>query len=59
MKVPAMSAPMLTPAAASREKDDGRKAWRHMMRRSERPFDRAMVMKSSCRVLIRSERSSR
>ena len=50
---------MLTPEAASSEKDEGRKAWRHMIRREDMPLDRAMVMKSSCRVLIRSERNSR
>ena len=50
---------MLTPAAASSENDDGRKAWRHMMDRLPRPLDRAMVMKSSCSVLMRSDRNSR
>ena len=50
---------MVTPAEASSEMDDGRSAWRHMMRRSDRPFDRAMVMKSSCRVEMRSFRSRR
>ncbi len=59
MNVPAMRAPMLTPAAARSEKDEGRKAWRHMIRREERPLDRAMVMKSSWSVLMRSERNSR
>ena len=59
MKVPAIRPPMVTPADASREMEDGRRAWRHMMRRSDRPFDRAMVMKSSCRVEIRSLRSNR
>ena len=50
---------MLMPAAASSEKLDGRKAWRHMIRRFDRPLERAMVMKSCWRVLMRSERSSR
>ena len=59
MKAPASRAPMFTPAAASREKVEGRKAWRAITRLGDRPFERAMVMKSSCRVAIRSERSSR
>ncbi len=54
-----MRPPMVTPAAANREKVDGRKACRAMIRSGERPFDRAMVMKSSCSVEMRSERSSR
>lgn len=50
---------MFTPAAARREKVEGRKAWRAITRLGDRPFERAMVMKSSCRVANRSERSSR
>jgi hypothetical protein len=59
MNVPAIRAPMLTPAPARSEKVEGRKAWRHMMKREDSPFDRAMVMKSSCNVLIRSDLSRR
>src|SRR5580693_6032185 len=54
-----MRLPMVTPAEASSEMEEGRNAWRHMMRRSERPLDRAMVMKSSCRVEMRSFRKRR
>ncbi len=59
MNVPAIRPPMVTPADASSEMEDGRRAWRHMMRRSESPFERAMVMKSSCSVEMRSFRSNR
>ena len=57
MKVPAMRLPMVTPAEANSEMDDGRSACRHMMRRSLSPLERAIVMKSSCSVEIRSFRS--
>ena len=50
---------MVTPAEARREIDEGRSAWRHMMRRSDNPFERAIVMKSSCRVEMRSFLSRR
>ena len=50
---------MLTPAAPSSATDDGRKAWRHMMRRWLMPLERAIVMNSSCRVAMRSLRRTR
>ena len=56
---PPMSVPKLRPATVSRVRLDGRSAWRQRMRRSEMPFARAMVMKSSCSVAIMSLRSRR
>ena len=50
---------MLRPADASIENEDGRSACLTIMYLVDRPFDFAMVMKSSCSVLIRSPRSSR
>ncbi len=56
---PPISAPTLSPATVSRVRLDGRSAWRKSTRLGLMPFAFAVVMKSSCRVAIMSERSSR
>ncbi len=56
---PPTRAPTLTAAAVRSEKSDGRRAWPNRMRGVLRPLARAVVMKSDCKVLMRSERRRR
>ena len=59
MNAPPISVPTLRPPTVTSVNVEGRSAWRRRIHHVGRPLERAIVMKSCCRVAIMSVRSTR